>query len=75
MKDFTTKTLARACGVSNRTVENWRRRGQGPEYVKRANGRAYYPYEKTIEFIKKYIGKDYIPLDGVQKDSEAYYNG
>lgn len=58
MKDFTTKTLAKACNVSIRTVENWRRRGQGPEYKKRKNRRICYPYETTISFIKEYTRQD-----------------
>lgn len=50
------KQLAELTKVSIRTVEDWRRRNQGPAYQKLANGEIRYPLEDVIEFIKEYRG-------------------
>lgn len=47
-----TKEVARLCRVKIRTVEGWRRRGQGPEYTKLPTGQVLYPLPSTLEFIK-----------------------
>lgn len=49
-----TKEVARLCRVKVRTVEGWRRRGQGPEYTKLPTGQVLYPLPSTLEFIKSY---------------------
>lgn len=49
-----TKEVARLCRVKVRTVEGWRRRGQGPEYTKLPTGQVLYPLPSTLEFIKNY---------------------
>ena len=49
-----TKEVARLCRVKVRTVEGWRRRGQGPEYTKLPTGQVLYPLPSTLDFIKRY---------------------
>ena len=49
-----TKEVALLCRVKVRTVEGWRRRGQGPEYTKLPTGQVLYPLPSTLEFIEGY---------------------
>lgn len=49
-----TKEVARLCRVKIRTVEGWRRRGQGPKYTKLPTGQVLYPLPSTLEFIEGY---------------------
>lgn len=53
-----TKEVARLCRVKTRTVEGWRRRGQGPEYAKLPTGQILYPLPSTLEFIKNYTSPE-----------------
>lgn len=48
---LTGKEVARLFRVKPRTVESWRRRGQGPEYNKLPTGQVRYPLETTLEFL------------------------
>lgn len=58
--DLTGKELADLCKVSVRTVECWRRRKQGPPYLRRLNGTIIYPIGPALDFIERYNGR---PLD------------
>lgn len=49
-----TKELARLCRVSLRTVEGWRKRRTGPQYVKLPTGQIRYPSEDVQKFIEGY---------------------
>lgn len=49
---LTTKELAELLNASPRTVENWRRRKQGPSYIKLPTGRVRYSRESVLEYIK-----------------------
>ncbi|CAK7033847.1 MAG: hypothetical protein DELT_00474 [Desulfovibrio sp.] len=54
---LTSKEVAQLCRVSPRTVENWRRRCQGPEYEKSETGRVLYPLDEVLRFISGYQSK------------------
>ena len=56
-KFLTSKDVAQLCRVSPRTVENWRRRCQGPEYVKTGTGHVLYPLGGVLRFISGYRSK------------------
>ena len=51
---LSSKDLARLCCVSVRTVEKWRYLGKGPEHITGWKGRAYYPAETALPFIRNY---------------------
>ena len=51
---LTGQELARLCRIRPRTVESWRRRGQGPKYIKLATGQIRYPLISVLEFVKSY---------------------
>lgn len=53
-----TKEVARMCRVKVRTVEGWRRRGQGPEYTKLPTGQVLYPLPSTLRFVKNYMAPE-----------------
>lgn len=53
-----TKEVARLCRVKIRTVEGWRLRGQGPEYIKLPTGQVLYPLAPALEFVKNYTAPE-----------------
>ena len=59
VKPFLTgKELAKLCRVKLRTVEGWRRRGQGPEYVKLPTGQIRYPLDAALSFTTHYHSRN-----------------
>lgn len=54
MKLLTTAEVATICKVSDRTVENWRRRGKGPKYIKLETGQIRYKLSVVLRFLASY---------------------
>lgn len=54
MKLFTTKEVAKIYSVSDRTVEKWRQRGQGPRYIKLETGQVRYPEAYIAQHLARY---------------------
>jgi predicted DNA-binding transcriptional regulator AlpA len=52
MKNIDTQTLAIRLGISHRTLENWRSRGEGPPFHK-LGGRVIYDSEDVDEWLSR----------------------
>ena len=65
---FTPKEFAAKCQVGLRTVENWRYRRRGPEFILLPNGNVRYPKKEACAFIAEYRGFPCSPedLEGVE---------
>jgi|GEM_PF-2058933 len=48
---LTTKGLAELLHSSPRTVEDWRRKKRGPDYIKLPTGQIRYPRESVLQFL------------------------
>ena len=52
---FTTKGLAKLLNSSPRTIEDWRRKKRGPDYIKLPTGQVRYPRDFVLQFIGTFL--------------------
>ena len=52
---FTTKGLAELLNSSPRTIEDWRRKKRGPDYIKLPTGQIRYPRDSVLQFIGTFL--------------------
>ena len=62
---FTTKGLAELLNSSPRTIEDWRRKNRGPNYIKLPTGQVRYPRDSVLQFIGTLLSQK--PLDEIDR--------